>query len=111
MILQLSASFLFLNLNVANGLDNVYTYIKVVCHLVMSQKYSNVIMSSPFDQFDFFVTACIPAKCGRAIVDQLFSEEESHRLLSIAKKGLVKGGSNGGASILDLHSGALSKVR
>jgi hypothetical protein len=40
----------------------------------------------------------------------LFSIEESHRLLSIAKKGLVKGGSNGGASILDLHSGALSKV-
>ena len=52
----------------------------------------------------------MPAKCGRAVVDGLFSIEESHRLLSIAKKGLVKGGSNGGASILDLHSGALSKV-
>jgi hypothetical protein len=45
------------------------------------------------------------------VIDQVFSVEESHALLNIAKKGLIKGGSNGGASILDLHSGALSKVR
>ena len=30
-------------------------------------------------------------------------------MISLAKKGLSKGGSSGGASILDLHSGALSK--
>ena len=29
-------------------------------------------------------------------------------MLNLAKKGLAKGGSNGGASIIDLHSGALS---
>ena len=51
---------------------------------------------------------CLPAKCGRFIVDDLVSEAEAHKLLDIAKKGLAKGGGNGGASILDLHSGALS---
>lgn len=64
-------------------------------------------------RFNFIILpieGCIPAKCGRAVVDQLFNVEESHRLLSIAKKAFVKAGSNGGASILDLHSGALSKV-
>ena len=57
-----------------------------------------------------FCAACMPAKCGRAVADSMFSVDETHKLLSLAKKGLVKGGSNGGASILDLHSGALSKV-
>lgn len=51
---------------------------------------------------------CVPAKCGRFVVDDLVSVEEAHKLLVIAKKGLAKGGGNGGASILDLHSGALS---
>lgn len=51
---------------------------------------------------------CIPNKCGRFIVDDLVSVDESHKMLSLAKKGLSKGGGAGGASILDLHSGALS---
>ena len=51
---------------------------------------------------------CVPAKCGRFVVDDLVSVEEAHKLLVLAKKGLAKGGGNGGASILDLHSGALS---
>lgn len=41
--------------------------------------------------------------------DNVATEKESHELLTLAKKGLSKGGSDGGASILDLHSGALSK--
>jgi len=52
--------------------------------------------------------ACVPAKCGRFVVDDLVTVEEAHKLLVLAKKGLAKGGGNGGASILDLHSGALS---
>jgi len=52
---------------------------------------------------------CLPKKCGRVVFDGLVKDEEVHGLLSLAKKGLVKGGSSGGASILDLHSGALSK--
>jgi hypothetical protein len=48
-------------------------------------------------------------QCGRFVVDGLFSNEEIESLLGIFKKGLAYGHSSGGASILDLHSGALSK--
>jgi len=51
---------------------------------------------------------CLPARCGRFIADDLVTVSEAHKLLDLAKKGLAKGGGNGGASILDLHSGALS---
>lgn len=51
---------------------------------------------------------CVPSKCGRFITDDLITVSEAHKLLALAKKGLAKGGGNGGASILDLHSGALS---
>lgn len=52
---------------------------------------------------------CLPARCGRFIMDSLVTVEEAHGLLILAKKGLSQGGGAGGASILDLHSGALSK--
>ncbi|KAL3875793.1 hypothetical protein ACJMK2_033709 [Sinanodonta woodiana] len=52
---------------------------------------------------------CKPKHCRRVVMDNLVSEEEAAYLLGIAKKGLQFGGSSGGASILDLHSGALSK--
>lgn len=55
------------------------------------------------------LTECLPAKCGRMVSDSVVDERDAHGLLEIAKKGLAKGGSSGGASILDLHSGALSK--
>ena len=53
---------------------------------------------------------CAPTKCGRAVLDNVVSAEESDKLLALAKKGFAKGGGSGGASILDLHSGAISKV-
>lgn len=52
---------------------------------------------------------CIPKKCGRFVTDSLVTAEEGQLLLNLAKTGLSFGGGNGGASILDLHSGALSK--
>jgi len=52
---------------------------------------------------------CVPTKCGRAVLDNVVSDQESDSLLALAKKGFAKGGGSGGASILDLHSGALSK--
>ncbi|XP_064605505.1 2-oxoglutarate and iron-dependent oxygenase domain-containing protein 3-like isoform X2 [Liolophura sinensis] len=52
---------------------------------------------------------CLPKKCGRVVADNLLTDEESDALLRIGMKGLALGGSSGGASILDLHSGALSK--
>ncbi|XP_026749935.1 2-oxoglutarate and iron-dependent oxygenase domain-containing protein 3-like [Galleria mellonella] len=51
---------------------------------------------------------CFPKQCKRFVSDKVISEREADELLTIAKKGLQLGGSSGGASILDLHSGALS---
>ncbi|XP_066237748.1 2-oxoglutarate and iron-dependent oxygenase domain-containing protein 3 [Saccopteryx leptura] len=51
---------------------------------------------------------CSPTKCGRCITDTVITRNEAQRIRSIAEKGLSLGGSDGGASILDLHSGALS---
>lgn len=52
---------------------------------------------------------CFPKECKRFVTDKVISGQEAEKLLTIAKRGLALGGSSGGASILDLHSGALSK--
>ena len=52
---------------------------------------------------------CLPEKCARVVTDKLVSATESDILLKLATSGLNLGGSDGGASILDLHTGALSK--
>ncbi|XP_035417789.1 2-oxoglutarate and iron-dependent oxygenase domain-containing protein 3 [Cygnus atratus] len=51
---------------------------------------------------------CTPRKCGRGVTDAVITREEAGRIRRIAERGLSLGGSDGGASILDLHSGALS---
>lgn len=43
------------------------------------------------------------------VSDTLVKPSEVAALRNIAEQGLAFGGSSGGASILDLHSGALSK--
>lgn len=55
------------------------------------------------------IIGCVPRRCGRAMSDKLISGSEADMLLSIAKRGMALGGSQGGATILDLHSGALSQ--
>lgn len=52
---------------------------------------------------------CVPNKCGRFVSDSLVTEQEANALIDLAMKGLSFGGGSGGVSILDLHSGALSK--
>ncbi|XP_012261753.2 2-oxoglutarate and iron-dependent oxygenase domain-containing protein 3-like [Athalia rosae] len=52
---------------------------------------------------------CTPQKCSRFVTDKLVSTTEIDVLLRMAKGGFAFGGSSGGASIFDLHSGALSK--
>jgi len=52
---------------------------------------------------------CEPAKCGRYAVDRLVSEEEAQALINIAEKGMALGGGAGGATIMDLHTWAISK--
>uniref|UniRef100_A0A3B5AF02 2-oxoglutarate and iron dependent oxygenase domain containing 3 n=1 Tax=Stegastes partitus TaxID=144197 RepID=A0A3B5AF02_9TELE len=51
---------------------------------------------------------CTPQKCGRAVTDAVVTREEAQVLRRLAERGLALAGSEGGASILDLHSGALS---
>ncbi|XP_061912254.1 urotensin-2 receptor 2 isoform X4 [Entelurus aequoreus] len=51
---------------------------------------------------------CTPQKCGRAVADGVVTIEEVQLLRRLAERGLQLAGSEGGASILDLHSGALS---
>ncbi|KAM9837836.1 LOW QUALITY PROTEIN: 2-oxoglutarate and iron-dependent oxygenase domain-containing protein 3 [Aulostomus maculatus] len=51
---------------------------------------------------------CTPQKCGRAVTDSVVTGEEAQVLRRLAERGLALAGSEGGASILDLHSGALS---
>lgn len=65
-----------------------------------SEDYKNEVNAFP---------GCVPEKCGRAVSDRLVTEQEAEMLLDIGKRGLSFGGSDGGASVLDLHSGALSK--
>ncbi|XP_043940953.1 2-oxoglutarate and iron-dependent oxygenase domain-containing protein 3 isoform X2 [Protopterus annectens] len=50
---------------------------------------------------------CTPRKCGRAVTDIVVTREEADQIRRLAERGLSLGGSDG-ASILDLHSGALS---
>eukprot|EP00076_Gallus_gallus_P032048 XP_024997586.1 2-oxoglutarate and iron-dependent oxygenase domain-containing protein 3 [Gallus gallus] len=51
---------------------------------------------------------CTPRRCGRGVSDVVITREEAERIRRVAERGLSLGGSDGGASILDLHSGALS---
>ena len=52
--------------------------------------------------------ACKPKKCGRFVMDSVISKQEAKSLRKLAEKGMSHGGGSGGATILDLHSGALS---
>lgn len=52
---------------------------------------------------------CVPERCGRVVSDKLVSGSEADALLGIAQRGMALGGSHGGATVLDLHSGALSQ--
>lgn len=52
---------------------------------------------------------CAPKKCGRLVSDSVVTANEVLVLLRIAQRGLSLGRSDGGASILDLHSGLLKQ--
>lgn len=89
-------------------------------HVTIMAKQSEVISPKRFQNFlcapsykkqivDAGNPGCAPAKCGRMVSDTVIDESDANQLLTLAKKGLSKGGGAGGASILDLHSGALSK--
>ncbi|XP_073415804.1 2-oxoglutarate and iron-dependent oxygenase domain-containing protein 3 isoform X2 [Dendrobates tinctorius] len=76
-------------------------------HETLQHKFLPVPCSQDYGSHKQF-TGCTPLKCGRAVTDAVITQEEARRMWRIAEAGLSLGGSDGGASILDLHSGALS---
>ncbi|XP_015269827.1 PREDICTED: 2-oxoglutarate and iron-dependent oxygenase domain-containing protein 3 [Gekko japonicus] len=74
---------------------------------IIEDRFIEVPCSEDYDSHKRF-EGCTPRKCGRGITDTIISRVEAERIRRIAEKGLSLGGSDGGASILDLHSGALS---
>lgn len=76
---------------------------------VLLSRTQNVICSEEFKSEVTKYPECIPEKCGRVVTDKLVSATEADVLLKLAESGLALGGSAGGSSILDLHSGALSQ--
>jgi hypothetical protein len=73
-----------------------------------SPKGQEVVCSKDYDNDRLQFKRCAPQRCGRFVTDEVVNDREAQQLLSLAKRGLSLGGSSGGASILDLHSGALS---
>lgn len=76
---------------------------------VLVSRTQNIDCSADYKDEVKKYPGCISEKCGRVVTDKLISTSEIDILLKLAKSGLDLGGSDGGASILDLHSGALSK--
>lgn len=75
----------------------------------VDRQYMGVECSSDYVKETATFGACVPTRCGRVVMDNVVSISEAEHLLRTAKAGLSMGESYGGASILDLHSGALSK--
>ncbi|GAB6026688.1 hypothetical protein CHUAL_013199 [Chamberlinius hualienensis] len=75
----------------------------------VSRRSFEVPCSQDYDKEKQTWPNCVPKRCGRVVTDELISSEDADHMLKIAQKGFSLGKSSGGASILDLHSGALSK--
>ncbi|KAJ7397119.1 2-oxoglutarate and iron-dependent oxygenase domain-containing protein 3 [Pitangus sulphuratus] len=73
----------------------------------LRDKFVEIPCSEDYDSHRRF-EGCTPRRCGRGVSDAIITREEAERIRGIAERGLSLGGSDGGASILDLHSGALS---
>ncbi|KAM4692500.1 2-oxoglutarate and iron-dependent oxygenase domain-containing protein 3 [Rhinophrynus dorsalis] len=99
----LAGSFVWINLS---GDDEVMEVLAAQREAVQ-HKFFHVPCSQDYDNLKRFA-GCTPSKCGRAITDSVITQQEAERMLRLAEAGLSLGGSDGGASILDLHSGALS---
>lgn len=75
---------------------------------VLQQRGMAVDCDQEFADEIAYFPGCVPKKCGRYVSDKIVTSSEAEALLKVAKKGIALGGSEGGASVLDLHSGALS---
>ncbi|CAH2267302.1 2-oxoglutarate and iron-dependent oxygenase domain-containing protein 3-like [Pararge aegeria] len=86
--------------------DNVRTFAKQ--SEILPGKGQIVECSSDYIKELYTFEGCAPRDCKRFVTDKVISVREVEELLKIATKGLKYGGSHGGVSILDLHSGAMS---
>ena len=88
---------------------NYYMEEKEVEFGVVGSKYAKKQMAVECsNDYEKKFSGCVPRKCGRNIMDGVISASEVAKLVNIARKGMKHGGSAGGPTILDLHSGALS---
>lgn len=77
---------------------------------VIGKRSQPVDCSSKYTQEVSQYAGCSPSTCGRIISDRIVLDSEAEALRAIAVRAFkLTGGSSGSASILDLHSGALSK--
>lgn len=88
--------------------SSIITLATVQQTITGSHKGQQVECSNDYTNERTKFRGCAPVKCGRIVTDDVVSHEEAVELLDLAKKGFALGGSSGGASIMDLHSGALS---
>lgn len=58
-----------------------------------------------FDPDHSFPESCLPDKCRRRIVDDVFTEEDINVLRAIAEKGMATRPNIGGPTILDINTG------
>ncbi|CAG9862187.1 unnamed protein product [Phyllotreta striolata] len=75
---------------------------------VYIRRSQNVECSKQFLEDIQNYKGCVPQKCGRFVSDKLVTSQEADILLKLAIRVMAQGGSSGGASIMDLHTGALS---
>ncbi|KAG7491686.1 hypothetical protein MATL_G00006820 [Megalops atlanticus] len=75
--------------------------------VVQQPRVFKVQCSEDYDSYKRY-PGCTPQTCGRAVTDNVVTREEAGMLRRLADRGMALAGSDGGASILDLHSGALS---
>lgn len=68
----------------------------------------NITCSQDYNQHPIFKGCTPTSKCARTVIDGLVSADEVNALRDLVKGVMKHGGSAGGASIVDLHSGALS---
>ena len=81
--------------------DNTLAFAADEHHFV----YRKVPCSNDYDQT---FKGCVPQVCGRAVQDQLVEEKDIKTLRGMVERVMKYGGGSGGATILDLHTGALS---
>jgi len=83
-----------------------YVSMARVDETVTSKRFQQFLCSPAYKrEIQALDQSCLPSQCGRFMLDDVITLDESHKLLNMAKKGLSKGIPTGGISTLDLDTG------